>query len=127
MHVQIRQTQRTLLKWLQKALVESLLCTNSSCGNWCAIADIQMHLKKQFSKRLADEKKAETDGFTLNEDGRHTLFEVHVNLAFDEFDGSSLRGILLRVMWFSKFVFNEQVSVEVFNSCGVLAPGIVSA
>jgi len=33
-----------------------------------------------------DEKKAEADGFSINEDGRHTLFEVHVDLAFDDID-----------------------------------------
>ena len=33
-----------------------------------------------------DEKKAETDGFTVNEDNRHTLFEIHVDTVIEGFD-----------------------------------------
>lgn len=36
-----------------------------------------------------DEKKAEADGFSVNEDNRHTLFEIHAHLAFDDIDTES--------------------------------------
>ena len=36
-----------------------------------------------------DEKKAEADGFSVNDDNRHTLFEIHAHLAFDDIDTES--------------------------------------
>jgi hypothetical protein len=34
-----------------------------------------------------EEKKAEDAGFTLNEDNRYAIFEIHVDMTIDEFDG----------------------------------------
>jgi len=36
-----------------------------------------------------DEKKAEADGFSVNDDNRHTLFEIHAHLSFDDIDTES--------------------------------------
>jgi hypothetical protein len=47
--------------------------------------DIEIGEAEPFHTDI-DEKKAEADGFSLNEDNRHTLFEIHADLVLGEFD-----------------------------------------